>query len=103
MAARGTRNAADDYGGLGQGAYQSTVPCFLARREEVEAWVHLLHNAHLQQLRRPYGPLFYGKDLLPCASLRGCVADAEVHHTYLAALLRQRTEASAKGLCAHEV
>ncbi|KAG5485193.1 hypothetical protein CUR178_06551 [Leishmania enriettii] len=69
--------------------------CFRARSEEAEAWVQLLHYAHLRQLRRPYGPLFHDKNPQWCALLRGCVADAEVHHTYLVAMLRQRAKVSA--------
>ncbi|CAJ1017202.1 hypothetical protein, conserved [Leishmania lindenbergi] len=84
--------------GVGKGGdsaedtYQSSLRCFLDRHDETEAWVQLLHYAHLRLLRRPYGPLFRGKCLLRCAPLDGCVADAEVHHTYLAAMLHQRTE-----------
>nr|CAJ2467429.1 unnamed protein product [Leishmania braziliensis] len=83
--------------GVGKGGdsaedtYQSSLCCFLDRHDETEAWVQLLHYAHLRLLRRPYGPLFHGKCLLRCAPLDGCVADAEVHHTYLAAMLHQRT------------
>ncbi|GET86013.1 hypothetical protein, unknown function [Leishmania tarentolae] len=82
-------------------ADSSSLFCFLPRREESEAWVQLLHHAHLRQLRRPYGPLFGGKRLLQYAPLGGCIADAEVHYTYLAAMLRQRSEESYGTLSAY--
>ncbi|CBZ23631.1 hypothetical protein, unknown function [Leishmania mexicana MHOM/GT/2001/U1103] len=101
MATTATLDGVDEDDDIGEDAHPSSLRCFLARREESEAWVQLLHHAHLRQLRRPYGPLFPGKCLLQCAPLDGCIADAEVHHTYLAAMLRQRKEETCGALNAY--
>ncbi|KAG5507144.1 hypothetical protein JIQ42_06547 [Leishmania sp. Namibia] len=97
--ATGATSAHDDVGGeddIWKRARLSSSHCFRARSEEAEAWVQLLHYAHLRQLRRPYGPLFHDKSPQRCALLGGCVADAEVHYTYLVAMLRQRAKVSAE-------
>ncbi|KAG5486809.1 hypothetical protein LSCM4_06274 [Leishmania orientalis] len=97
--ATGSTSAHDDVGGeddIWKSARLSPSRYFRARSEEAEAWVQLLHYAHLRQLRRPYGPLFHDKNPQRCALLGGCVADAEVHYTYLVAMLRQRAKVSAE-------
>ncbi|CBZ31752.1 hypothetical protein, unknown function [Leishmania donovani] len=101
IATTATHAGVDEDDDIGEDAHPSSLRCFLAPREESEAWVQLLHHAHLRQLRRPYGPLFHGRCLMRCAPFEGCIADAEVHHTYLAAMLRQRTEEACGALSAY--